>query len=353
MRCLPTAIFLALALARAQPPATTAEQGAQLQAAFEHLQQGNTDLTIRECKAVLAVNPQSAPAHMLLGQAYLKQGTIAVIAESKAELQQALDLDPNLLWARFYLARVYIDQGLYERARSQLERGLEQRPDVPHFLCLLGEVRRKLGDPAAALELSRKALQIDPTLTPAHYYMALAYLDLKQEDAAIAELEGSIRSKYVSPEMYNALGDLYRQRRRFAQAEDLCRKAIALDKTRPEAYLTLARLYNTQHASDKALQIIRQALPEGKEVPASEYYQKLQADLLVEQGAAYQAKGAAAQAIQAYTHALELDDRGAVHGKLAELYLRAGDSARAIEHATAAEKLGAPIDPAVRSQIFK
>ena len=70
-----------------------------------------------------------------------------------------------------------------------MERGLQQRPNVPHFLCLLGEVRRKLGDPAAALELSRKALQIDPTMTPAHYWMALAYLDLKQEDAALPELE--------------------------------------------------------------------------------------------------------------------------------------------------------------------
>jgi len=354
-----TTVFLALALAPIAPlggqtPAAPAEQGAQLQAAFEHLRQGNAVATIRECKAVLAANPRSAPAHMLLGQAYLAQGTIAVIAESKAELQQALDLDPDLLWARFYLARVYIDQGLYEKAKAQLERGLQQRPDVPHFLCLLGEVRRKLGDPAAALELSRKTLQIDPTMTPAHYYMALAYLDLKQEDAAIRELEGSIRSQYVSPEMYAELADLYRKRRRFAEAEDLCRKAIALDKTRPEAYLTLARLYNAQHASDKALQIVRQALPDGKEIPASEYYQKLQADLLVEQGAAYQAKGTAVQAIEAYTRALDLDpDRGAVHRQLAELYLKRGDSARAIEHATAAEKLGTPIEPALRAEIFK
>lgn len=291
---------------------------------------------------------------MLLGQAYLAQGTIAVVAEAKAELQQALDLDPNLLWARFYLARVYIDQGLYQKARTQLERGLEQRPNVPHFLCLLGEVRRKLGDPAAALELSRKTLQIDPTMTPAHYYMALAYLDLKQEDAAIGELEGSIRSKYVSPEMYTALADLYRKRRRFGEAEDLCRKAIALDKTRPEAYLTLARSYNAQRASDKALQILRQALPDGKEIPASPYYQQLQADLLVEQGAAYQAKAMAAQAIQAYSRALDLDpERGAVHRQLAELYLRAGNPARAMEHATAAEKMGTPVDPAVRAEIFK
>jgi tetratricopeptide (TPR) repeat protein len=56
-----------------------------------------------------------------------------MVAEAKAELQQALDLDPNLLWARFYLAKVYIDLGLNEKAKDQLERGLKTRPDVRTF----------------------------------------------------------------------------------------------------------------------------------------------------------------------------------------------------------------------------
>jgi tetratricopeptide (TPR) repeat protein len=318
-------------------------EGAQLRAAAEHLQQGKAEQAIQECKGVLAADPRFAAAHMLLGQAYLAQGSIAMLAEAKAELQQALDLDPNLLWARFYLARIYLDQGLNEKATGQLERGLKERPNVPHFLSLLGEARRKLGDPAASLELNRKALQIDATMTPAHYYLALAYLDLKQEDTAIGELESAIHSQYVTAEMYNALAALYGKRRRFAEAEDLCRKAIALDASRPEAYLNLARVYNAQHSSDKALQVLRLALPDGKEFPASAFYQTLQADICVERGSAYQAKGMAAQAIEAYTRALGFDpNRGGVHRQLAELYLRSGDSARATEHATAAEKLGTP-----------
>ena len=128
-----------------------------------------------------------------------------------------------------------------------------------------------------------------------------------------------------------------------AEAEDLCRKAIALDATRPEAYLNLARLYNARHASDMALRALRKALPEGKVFSASAFYQQLQADICVEQGAASQAKGMAAQSIEAYARALGFDPtRAGVHRQLAELYLRRGDSARAIEHATAAEKLGTP-----------
>jgi tetratricopeptide (TPR) repeat protein len=326
-------------MAWAQTPRAD-QQGAQLGAAAEHLQQGKAEQAIRECRVVLAADPRSAPAHMLLGLAYLAQRSPAMVADAKAELQQALDLDPELLWARFYLARLYLDQGLSEKAQEQLERGLKQRPGLPPFLSLLGEVRRKLGDPGASLELNRKALEADATMTPAHYFLALAYLDLKQEQPAMAELEKAIDSPSVTPEMYTALASLYIKKQRFAEAEDSCRKAIALDPSRPDAYLNLARVYNAQHASDKALKALRDALPEGKTFPVTEYYQGLEADLAVERGAAYKAKRMYARAIDEYARALDFDPRRAViHRRLAELYLQTGDPAGAALHTKEADKL--------------
>ena len=332
-------VLFASVMAWAQTPPPD-PQGAQLGAAAQHLQQGKAEQAIRECKGVLAADPHSAPAHMLLGLAYLAQRSAAMIGDAKAELQQALDLDPELLWARFYLARLYLDQGLSEKAQEQLERGLKQRPGFPPFLSLLGEVRRKLGDPGASLELNRKALEADATMTPAHYFLALAYLDLKQEQAAMAELEQAIHSPSVTPEMYNALASLYIRKQRFAEAEDFCRKAIALDPSRPDAYLNLARVYNARHASDKALEVLRAALPEGKEFTVSEYYQELQADIAVERGAAYTDKKMYALAIDEYVRALDFDPRRAViHRRLAELYLQKGDPARAALHTKEADKL--------------
>jgi len=332
-------VLLASVMTWAQTPGNDL-QGTQLGAAAEHLQQGRAELTIRECKGVLATDPRSAPAHMLLGLAYLAQRSTAMIADAKAELQQALDLDPELLWARFYLARLYLDQGLSEKAQEQLERGLKQSPGLPAFLSLLGEVRRELGDPGASLELNHKALEADATMIPAHYYLALAYRDLKQEQAAMAEFEIVIHSPYATPEMYNALASLYIKKQQFAEAEDFCRKAIAMDRSQPDAYLNLARVYNAQHASDKALEALRAALPEGKEFPATEYYQQLQADLAVERGVAYTAKKMYARAIDEYARALDFDPRrAAIHRRLAQLYLQKGDPARAALHSKEADKL--------------
>lgn len=338
--------------AAARQPAP--EVFARLKAGSDHLQRGEVQQAIGELKAAVALDPQSAAGHMLLGQAYLAQRSLSLVAEAKAELQQALDLDPSLLWARFYLAKVYIDLGRYDKAKEELEHGLAMRPKVPHFLSLLGEVNRKLGHPELALELNRKALEADPSMTPAHYYMALAWMDLKRPEEVIRELESAVASQYVAPEMYLTLGSQYMEKHRYREAEEVVKKGIALDPSRPEGHLNLAQLYNVQGASDRALAELKLAIPEGKSFPTSAYYQQVQADVLFETGKAYQAKHMARPAIQAYLRTLEFDpNRGPAHRQLAEVYLQQGDYGRAFTHATMAEKLGSPLPPALREEILQ
>ncbi len=345
--------FRGLLFIQAQPQAKTdAALHEQLKLGADHLQAGKIDQAIAELKRAIALDPQSAAGHMLLGQAYLGTRSVSMVAEAKAELQQALDLDPSLIWARFYLAKVYIDQGRYDKAKEELERGLESRPNVAHFLALLGEVDRKLGKPDLSIELNRKALKADPTMTPSYYYMGLAYMDLKREDDAIAELERSVKSPYVAPEMYLTLGSLYARKKRYEEGEELCKKAIALDPSRPEGHLNLAQLYNIKGASDQALQELSLALPEGTSFTTSQYYQQLQADVYFERGRAYQAKGATQQAVRAYETALAFNpNEGRTHRQLAELYLHSGDYARAFQHVTAAEKLGFKVEDTLKQEI--
>jgi protein O-GlcNAc transferase len=305
------AVFLAAAYGQAAD---------HLKECAAQVQRGAADLALRECKAALAADPQSAAAHMLLGEAYLAQRSVTKMGEAKAELQEALALDPHLLWARFYLAKAYIDLGKYDKAKEELELGLAERPGVPHFLALLGEVERKLGRPQVSLTLNGKALAADPGMTPAHYHLALAYMDLQRDDDAVRELVTSLQSQYVSPEMYLTLGSLYTKRQRYREAEELCQKAIALDRTRPEGYLNLAQLYNVQGLSDKALATLKLALPAGKNFPATAYYQELQSDVWFEAGRAYQAKRQIAPAIEAYSRSLDLNaNRAEARQRIAEL----------------------------------
>ena len=141
--------------------------------------------------------------------------------------------------------------------------------------------------------------------------------------------------------MYNALASLYIRKSSLLKRKIFCRKAIALNPSRPRRIPEPGtRVYNAQHLSDKALEVLRAALPEGQEFAVSEYYQGLQADLAVERGAAYTAKKMYPLAIEAYTSALDFDPRRAVvHRRLAELYLQTADPARAALHTKEADRL--------------
>jgi Tfp pilus assembly protein PilF len=57
--------------------------------------------SIRELKAILAVDPRSAEAHFLLGIAYGKVGSTKLMGEAVAEFRQALSLNPSLVQARY------------------------------------------------------------------------------------------------------------------------------------------------------------------------------------------------------------------------------------------------------------
>jgi tetratricopeptide (TPR) repeat protein len=315
----------------------------RLKACSESLQHNQAQQAVTQCKEAVGIDVQSGAAHLLLGQAYLALRAASMVAEAKAEFQQALDLDPGLVWARFYLAKVYLDIGRPDKAKAELEAALKTRPGVAHFLSLSGEAERKLGAPEAAIEWHKKALAADPQLNTAHYYAALAYIDLKKDDEAIAELEASIRSPFVAPELYLSLGSLYAQRKRYREAEELCRKAIELDPGRAESYLNLAQLFNAQKLSAKALAALHLALPPGKTFATSSYYQQLQADIYFEFGRAYADKGSARDAIAAYVRCVSLDEgRAAAHRKLAELYEQQGDPAHAAEEAGLAGRLEKP-----------
>src|SRR5205085_9424407 len=82
------------------------------------------------------------------------------------------------------------------------------------------------------------------------------------------------------------------------------------------------------------------------------YYQQLQAEIFFERGLVYQEKKAFTQALEAYTKVLELDpSHGPAHRQLAEVLLRQGEYARAMEEAAKAEELKSPVAPALLERI--
>jgi tetratricopeptide (TPR) repeat protein len=309
-----------------------------------------TNESIRELKEILALDPNLAEAHLLLGIAYRTVGTPELMGEAKAEMVQALALNPGLVPARLYLANIYLDLGRPAKAHEELEAALAQSPGQPQFLALLGETERQLKNPGRAVELTRQALQSDESFAQARYYLALALFDLGRRDEAIQDLESIVRVGPKVVEPYLSLGTAYIEAGRTDAAVQALRQGIQIDPSRRDLHIQLARAYRSKGLLTEARAQLKLATPTGTPGPASTYgQQQVDSDFYLEKGSLELQQGRLEAAAVAFLKVLEMDpDQGPANRQLAEVYLLQGAYTKSSEYAARAEKLGFPLPEAKR-----
>jgi tetratricopeptide (TPR) repeat protein len=264
---------------------------------------------VKELKQILAVDPRSADAHMLLGIAYSTWGSKELKGEAIGEFRQALDLNPRLFQIRFFLAHLYLDLGRAARAKEELEAALVQTPGNPDFLALLGEAERQLKNAPRAVEVTRQALQADPSFAPARYYLGLALLDAGRRDEAIKELEQVVRAGAPVADAYLALGSAYIDAGRTTEAIETLSQGVRVDAAKSELHIALARAYRSKGLLEKADAQLTLGRP--KRAPlsdSSDYpYQQVELDFHLERGMVKLQRGQLAAAAEAFKKVLELE----------------------------------------------
>lgn len=153
------------------------------------------------------------------------------------ELLQALALKPDLAEAHFILGVIYAKMGKNDLARERFARVLELDPDHVQSHNNLGVIYQATGLFDLAQEEFRKAIKTDPTYEPALINLARLYLDL-----ASRQYEDLVKLKPDDAELVRA----YRQ-------------ILALDPGNPRARYSLARLLLQEGKEEEALEELRQA----------------------------------------------------------------------------------------------
>lgn len=304
----PILVCTAIAAWQAAPPPAIQERLDRVKAEL-FSRTDRVDENVRELKQVLALDPRSADAHMLLGIAYATLGTRDLKGEAIGEFRQAIDLNPRLVEVRFYLARLYLDLGRPARAREELDAALVQMPGHPEFLALLGEAERQLKNPSRAIEVTRQALQADSTFGPARYYLGLALLDAGQRDEGIKELEQIVRAGAPNADAHLALGAAYTGAGRGADAIETLSQGLRLEPARPELHVALARAYRSKGLLEKADAQLTLVKPTRASIAdSSDYpYQQVELDFHLERGLVKLARGQLAAAAEAFKKVLALE----------------------------------------------
>jgi tetratricopeptide (TPR) repeat protein len=345
-RILLRAVFVALAISVARADAGQPSIDARLKAVAADLfsRTDRVDQNIAELKSILAADPRSAEAHMLLGIAYRTKGSQDLIGEAAGEFRQAIAIDASLVPAYLYLAHVYLDLARPERAREELQAGLARAPAQPQLLALLGETERQMGNPKTTLDLTAQALKIDATFVEARYYQGLALYDLGRRDEAIQAFEAVVQAGGRRPEVYASLGSAYLETGHLDEAIVSLTEGLTLDQSRADMIIQLARAYRLKGQLTRAQDVLShaQALVGTTAVSASE--QQAQRDLSLEEGLIHLKLGQLAAAAKSLQKVVDLDSSfGPGHRYLAEVLLRQGLYTKAADQASRAEKLGSPL----------
>ena len=184
----------------------------------------------------------------LLGIDNLNPANTESLERAAAHMQKAIELDPEYADAHSALGFIYLDMRTYgsiddaeglARAKEAASRALEIAPESSEALAILGNVELADGDQETARQLLQKAIEKGPNNVRALQRFGMY---------AFSQL-------------------------RFAEAEDIFQRALALDPLGGLSYVLLVKDLRTQKRFPEALEVIakwRKAVPEDVSVSGNE-----------------------------------------------------------------------------------
>jgi tetratricopeptide (TPR) repeat protein len=251
----------------------------------------------------------------------------------------------------------FCSQGKYTACREALEPFLSKL--VLHDLLLLAQCAYDSGDFRTSFLAGQRAIDIDAQSPVARYWRIRA-----SQILAVNALVQAGLAEPNSPRVHVLLGDVYRDRPDFKEAEAEYRKAIELKPRDAAAHMGLAATFHRAFRLDEALPEVKTVLELNPQDPEANF---LMADILVYRhefaqaepyakaalggdpprlprvhallGKIYASQGRTAEAIAELQQAITDDPDGSFHYQIAMLYKKIGDETAASEALKKSEAL--------------
>jgi len=170
-----------------------------------YLQEGKTDLAIREFQAAIAI--ESDPEyHHNLGMAYQKEGRRD---EALNEYHRVLAVNPNSAITHNNIGNVFVDKGQIDEGILKFKEAirLKSRYYDAHFNLGLAYFRKGLLD--ASLDEFKLAISYEPDHAEAYSCLGTVYANKGLFDKAIGEIEKALQLRPDYSTAYKNLGIIY------------------------------------------------------------------------------------------------------------------------------------------------
>jgi tetratricopeptide (TPR) repeat protein len=176
--------------------------------------------------------------HGLRGVQLAKQGKLD---EAMAELETAIELQPDYWQGHVNAAVVLIDQGKLDEAMSRLKKVLQANPDRAHAYGSAGVVLARGGKLDEAMDHFRKALELDPGYAEAHSNLASLLQKQGRLEEATAHFFWAMDLRQDNPRAHFELASVLLERQMIDLAIEHLDQALELDPQLLDAHLVLAK----------------------------------------------------------------------------------------------------------------
>lgn len=217
---------------------------------------------ITNFKQALDYDPELARAYYFMGTTYLEMDSLN---PALAALEKAVEIDPAYINAYLSIGKAYLEKGDTTQAKSFFEELATRRADDCEIQVAYGYVMaNQLGEVDKGLQAFEKAKQLCPDNAEAYQYLAYALPENRREEK-IQNFQKYLElteGKATDPEALQYLFGLYLAEEQFQEASQTIRQALAADPTNASlqlyAGITEGKLGNHQQAItyfDKAIEL--------------------------------------------------------------------------------------------------
>jgi TolB-like protein len=146
----------------------------------------------RAAELALKLDPNLARAHLQLSEVHRAADQDWPAADRELKLAQALA--PNDAQVLFIAAAQSQNLGKWDDVLRYVNASLAQDPLDPSAYIVLSAAQLRLGQVAESEAAIRRALEISPTYTGAHYFLGLVLLGRNEPEAALAEMQKELQA---------------------------------------------------------------------------------------------------------------------------------------------------------------
>lgn len=168
-------------------------------------EKGDNAGAVQQFREAVKANPKEPEVHFGLAYLYWAQKRyVEAIPEFEAELAN----DPNNNQAMIYLGDTYVKQNDFAKGKEVLEKAAKFQTSDPLIHLDLGIVYMETGDSAGAIRELGKTVELEPDNVTAHFRLAKLYQQMGRRDEAKAEFaKSSALNKKVDQSLHQRIAD--------------------------------------------------------------------------------------------------------------------------------------------------